>query len=82
MAALGKKEYKQDANRLECCDNCGSFTKGRKIKGAYGRCLAVTMYDARPDGTIVEETGRPAARFADDYCDLYSTEVKLNAATN
>jgi len=82
MVALGKKEYLKDSKRDECCNNCKSFMKGKKVKGEYGRCISVTMYDTRPDGSIVVESGRPAARFADDYCDLHSMEVKLDATAS
>lgn len=74
MVALGsKKQYNKDEKRENNCDNCSNFIKRKGMQSAhYGRCLATTMYDTRSDGTVVIETGRPAARFDDDICEKHS----------
>lgn len=76
MAVLGsKKKYNKDSKRINNCENCQSFMKHRGVSGKYGRCIQESMYDTRSDGTIVLETKRPAARFADDYCEKHSKEI-------
>ena len=58
------------------CSTCTFYRRNKQTQAnivpQYGRCSKHTMVDTMSDGSMREETRRPAIRFATDGCSEFA----------